>query len=180
MYKWMLYRLPGGEVIAFMFTACGAIRLARFNVVSSSPSGAPLKPGKYTMGLPIPPASGILIALLVANHAVGGALGDAKNAVAVAGVTLLLSVLMVSTVRFRSFKDVGFNAGTTALVLFAVTSSALVWRFGKPQFVLIWLLSFYILIGLFEGLRALALRIARPQDDAANGDTNSSDVKSVP
>jgi CDP-diacylglycerol---serine O-phosphatidyltransferase len=179
MYKWMLFRLPGGAFIAFLFTACGAIRLARFNVLSSSPSGAPVKPGKYTMGLPIPPASGILIALLLANHAMGGALGDAKNAVAVAGVTILLSIFMVSSIKFRSFKDLSFNVGTAVLVLFAVTSSALVWRFGKPQFVLIWLLSFYILIGLFEGLRALALRFARPQDDPANGDTNS-DVKSVP
>ncbi|HEX2736385.1 MAG TPA: CDP-diacylglycerol--serine O-phosphatidyltransferase [Polyangiaceae bacterium] len=179
MYKWMLFRLPGGAFIAFLFTACGAIRLARFNVLSSSASGAPLKPGPYTMGLPIPPASGVLISLLLANHALGGALGDAKNAVAVAGVTLLVSVLMVSTVKFRSFKDLGFNIGTALLVLFAVTSSALVWRFGKPQFVLLWLLSFYILIGLFEGARALALRWTRPQDADANAENNS-DVSSVP
>jgi CDP-diacylglycerol--serine O-phosphatidyltransferase len=171
MYKWMLYRLPGGAFIAFLFTACGAIRLARFNVISSSPSGAPLKPGQYTVGLPIPPASGILISLLLANHAVGGALGDEKNTLAVAAVTVLLSVLMVSTLRFRSFKDLQFNIGTAVLVLFAVTSSALVWRYSKPQFVLVWLLSFYILIGLFESARALAVRLSRPHPTDAPSDS---------
>src|SRR5690606_23473871 len=113
--------------------------------------------GKFTMGLPIPPAAGILIALLLADHAVGGALGHEKYAVAVAVVTIALSLFMVSNIKFRSFKELKFNVGTTVLVLFAVSSSALVWRFSKPQFVLLWLLSFYILIGLFETVRALTL-----------------------
>jgi CDP-diacylglycerol--serine O-phosphatidyltransferase len=160
MYKWMLYRLPGGEVIAFLFTACGAIRLARFNVLSSGASGTPVKPGKYVVGLPIPPASGILISLLLANHAVGGALGDEKYTVAVAVVTIVLSILMISNVRFRSFKELKFNVGTAVLVLFAVVSSAVVWRYSRPQFVLIWLLSFYILIGLVEAVRFIAMRWA--------------------
>lgn len=164
MYKWMLFRLPGGAFIAFLFTACGAIRLARFNVLSSDSSGAPLKPGKYTIGLPIPPASGVLISLLLANHAVGGALGDEKYTLAVAGVTILLSLLMVSTVQFRSFKELKFNIGTALLVMFAVTSSIVVWRMTKPQFVLVWLLSFYVVIGLFETARAIAMRWAKPPE----------------
>ncbi len=158
MYKWMLFRLPAGSFIAFAFTACGAIRLARFNVLTTGATGAPIKPGKYTMGLPIPPAAGILIAVLLADHAVGGALGHEKYAVGVAAVTVALSLFMVSNLKFRSFKDLKFNMGTAILVLFAVGSSALVWRYSKPQFVLLWLLSFYILIGLFETVRSIALR----------------------
>jgi CDP-diacylglycerol--serine O-phosphatidyltransferase len=159
MYKWMLWRLPGGAFIAFLFTACGAIRLARFNVMSSSASGTPVKPSKYTMGLPIPPASGILISLLLANHAVGGALGDERYTVAVAVVTIVTSGFMVSNFKFRSFKDLRMNFGTLALVLFAVGSSVVIWRYLKPQFVLLWLLAIYIVIGLFETMRALLLRI---------------------
>lgn len=170
MYKWMLWRLPGGAFIAFVFTACGAIRLARFNVLSSGASGAPVKPSKYTMGLPIPPASGILISLLLANHAVGGALGDEKYTVAVAVVTLTLSAFMVSNIRFRSFKDLRLNLGTLLLVLFAVGSSAVIWQSLKPQFVLVWLLSIYIMIGLFETTRALMLRLRRRHQE----DTDSS------
>lgn len=155
MYKWVLYNLQGGGFIAFFFTACGAARLARFNVLSSGASGAPVKPGKYVTGLPIPPAAGVLISLLLANHAVGGALGAPENAVAFAVVTAVLGLLMVSNVKFRSFKQVKFSTSTAIFVLFALGSSALVWRYSKPQFVLVWLLSFYVLIGLFEALRGL-------------------------
>ncbi len=173
MYKWMLWRLPGGAFIAFVFMACGAIRLARFNVLSSNASGTPVKPGRFTTGLPIPPASGVLVALLLANHAVGGALGDEKYTVAVALVTLVLSLLMVSNVKFRSFKDLHFNVGTAVLVMSAVTSSVLVWRFTRPQFVLLWLLCFYVLIGLFETARALAGKFRRSPIDDADAPPNS-------
>lgn len=165
-YKWVLYRYPvPGLFVGFMFTACGAIRLARFNVLSSSPVGAPVKLSKYTVGLPIPPAAGILISLLLANHAVGGALSHERYTVALFGVTIALSLLMVSSFRFRSFKELSFNVGTALLVMFAIGSSAFVWQYGKPQFVLVWLLSFYVLIGLVETLRALLERLRRRRED---------------
>jgi CDP-diacylglycerol---serine O-phosphatidyltransferase len=173
MYKWMLWRLPGGDFIAFLFTASGAVRLARFNVMSSGTGGAPLKPSPYTMGLPIPPASGILISLLLADYAVGGALSNEKYAVAAAGVTIALSLLMVSNIKFRAFKDLQFNIGTALLVLFAIGSSVVVWQFSKPQFVLLWLLGIYILIGLFETVRAFALRLRRGPDEEAPPPTES-------
>lgn len=161
-YQWVLYRLPmAGLLTAFMFVACGAIRLARFNVLSSTESGAPVKPGKYIIGLPTPPASGILISLVVANHAVGGALGDERYTIGILVMTVILSLLMVSNVRFRSFKDLRLNTGTILLVLFVIASSAFVWQRFKPQFVLVWLLCFYVLIGLVEGLRSVASRLAR-------------------
>ena len=48
-YQWVLHRYPvPGLVTAFLFVACATVRLARFNVLSSAPSGAPVKPGKLT------------------------------------------------------------------------------------------------------------------------------------
>jgi CDP-diacylglycerol---serine O-phosphatidyltransferase len=165
-YKWVLYRYPvPGLFVGFMFTACGAIRLARFNVLNSGAAGAPVKPSKYTVGLPIPPASGILISLLLANHAVGGALSHERYTVAIFGVTIALSLLMVSSFRFRSFKELSFNISTAILVMFAIGSSAFVWRYGKPQFVLVWLLSFYVLIGLVETVRAIPERFRRRREE---------------
>ena len=161
-YQWVLYRLPmAGLLTAFLFVACSAIRLARFNVLSSTETGAPVKPGKYIIGLPTPPASGILISLVVANHAVGGALGDERYTIGILVMTIVLSLLMVSNVRFRSFKDLRLNTGTILLVLFVMASSAFVWQRFKPQFVLVWLLCFYVLIGLVEGLRSIASRLAK-------------------
>ena len=159
-YQWVLYRHPiPGLLTAFLFVACGAVRLARFNVLSSSPSGAPARPGKHTVGLPIPPAAGIVISLVVANHGVGGALGDERYTVILFAVTIALSLLMVSTVKFRSFKDLKLNTGTVLLVLFAIASSAVIWNRFRPQFVLIWLLSVYIFVGLLESLRAVAHKL---------------------
>lgn len=175
-YKWVLYRHPtAGLLTAFLFTACGAIRLARFNVLSSTAMGAAAKPGRHIIGLPIPPASGILISLLLANHAVGGALGDERYTAALFAITIALSLLMVSNVKFRSFKDMKFNLGTVVLVLFAIGSSAFVWQVTKPQFVLVWLLSFYILIAFVDFLRSLATRVRRERSSSSEDDlaTNS-------
>jgi CDP-diacylglycerol---serine O-phosphatidyltransferase len=167
-YKWVLYRHPvPGLIVGFLFTACGAIRLARFNVLSSSPAGAPVKPSKYTVGLPIPPASGVLISLLLANHAVGGALSHERYTLALFGVTIALSLLMVSSFRFRSFKDLSFNIGNALLVLFGIGSSVVVWQYGSPQFVLLWLLCVYVTIGLVETVRALPERLRRRRAEQA-------------
>ncbi len=159
-YKWVLYREPvPGIITSFLYIACAAIRLARFNVISSTPSGAPVKPGKYIMGLPSPPAAGILISLMVANHGVGGALGATEYTALLFAVTIGLGLLMISSVRFRSFKDLQLNTGSVLFVLFVMGSSAFVWQRFRPEFVLVWLLSFYVFIGLIDSLRALTTRI---------------------
>jgi CDP-diacylglycerol--serine O-phosphatidyltransferase len=167
-YKWVLYREPTlGLITAFGYVACAAIRLARFNVLSSTPSGAPVKPGNYIIGLPTPPASGILISIVLANHAVGGAIGSESNTIILFIVMVALSLLMVSNVRFRSFKDLRLDTGTVLFVLFVIASSAFVWQRFKPQFVLVWLLGFYVLIGIAESIRDLAQRLfSGPRDSA--------------
>ena len=57
------------------------------------------------------------------------------------------------------FKDLKLNTGTVLLVLFAIASSAVIWNRFRPQFVLIWLLSVYIFVGLLESLRAVAHKL---------------------
>jgi CDP-diacylglycerol--serine O-phosphatidyltransferase len=161
-YQWVLHRYPvPGLIVSFVFVACAAARLARFNVLSSSANGAPVKPGKYIVGLPTPPASGILISLVVADSAVGGALGSPRYTPIFFGVTLGASLLMVSNVRFRSFKDFKLNTATILFMLFVMGGSVFVSQVFKLEFVLIWLLSLYILIGLVESARALMTWLAR-------------------
>ena len=92
------------------------MRLARFNVLSRREEAAGhKKPGKYTLG-PADPrrrqrarAHG-----LVAHHA--GPYKLVSESV-VAGVVLVLSYLMVSRIRFRSFKDLPLNRRTVGGVL---------------------------------------------------------------
>src|SRR5690606_16613004 len=95
-YKWVLFRHPTlGLFCAFMFVGCAAVRLARFNVLTGGSTAGPAKPGRYIIGLPTPPASGILISLLLANRAMGGALGGEEYTAAILITTVVLSLLMV-------------------------------------------------------------------------------------
>jgi CDP-diacylglycerol--serine O-phosphatidyltransferase len=171
-YRWTLHRFDtAGLVIAFLFTACGAVRLARFNVLSMGEEGKPQKPGKYIVGLPIPGAAGILVSIVVANHAVAGEIGREEYAWAILAITLGLSALMVSTVHFRSFKDLKLNLRTVLLVGFAIGSSAVISMRMQPAFVLVWLLGFYVLLGIFESLWRLPARLRKQQP--AEGDSAS-------
>jgi CDP-diacylglycerol---serine O-phosphatidyltransferase len=167
-YRWSLVQKNTlGLIAAFTFAAAGAVRLARFNVLSMGESGKPTKPGKYIIGLPVPGAAGILVSLVVANHAIAGDLSGPKYVFAMMGLTVFLAFLMVSTIRFRSFKDLRLNARTVGLVLFAVASSAIVSLQTKPAFVLVWLLGFYVIIGLIETLVSLPRDLARRRREAA-------------
>lgn len=165
-YEWTLKQLGlVGLIVSFCFVACGAIRLARFNVLSMGEGGKPTKPSKYIVGLPIPGAAGILVSIVVANHAVQGAIGDLQYAWGMLGITAFLSFLMVSTIRFRSFKDVKLNLRTILFVAFAVGSSVFISMRMKPAFVLVWLLGFYILLGIFESLWQLPARLRRRDEN---------------
>ena len=150
-YKWSLHQKGVlGLVCAFTFAGAGAVRLARFNVLSMGESGAPQKPGKYIVGLVVPGAAGILVSLIFVNHAVAGDLSGPKYVYPLMGLTVFLAFLMVSTIRFRSFKDLKLNARSVLLVAFAVGSSAVISLQTRPEFVLPWLLFFYVAIGLIE------------------------------
>lgn len=175
-YQWTLHRLgTPGLIVSFLFVACGAVRLARFNVLSMGESGKPTKPSKYIVGLPIPGAAGILVSIVVANHAVEGAIGKAEYAWGMLGVTGFLSFLMVSTIKFRSFKDIKLNLRTVLFVAFAIGSSVFISMKMKPAFVLVWLLGFYILLGIFESLWQLPRRLLRRGDAPAEpGEPHSS------
>jgi len=163
-FKWSLWQHPmAGLVASFLFAAAGVVRLARFNVLSMGENGAPTKPGKYIVGLPVPGAAGILISLVLANHAMGDRLRLGGHAWAMVALTIFLSFLMVSTIKFRSFKDLRLNARTFALVAFAIGSSAIVSLQTRPAFVLVWLLSCYVVIGLVETALALTRRARRAE-----------------
>ncbi len=165
-FKWSLWQIPdAGLAVSFLFAAAGVVRLARFNVLSMGEHGAPTKPGKYIVGLPVPGAAGILISLVLANHAMSDQLRLSERAHVWQMIVLtgFLSFLMVSTIKFRSFKDLRLNARTFALVAFAVGSSAIVSSQTRPALVLVWLLSCYVVIALVESFLAIARRTRRAE-----------------
>ena len=161
-YEWSLNQAGVvGLVCAFLFVGAGAVRLARFNVLSMGEGGKPTKPGKYVVGLVIPGAAGILVSLVLANHAIGGNLRSPQYVWPLAGLTVVLSFLMVSNIKFRSFKELRFNARTVAFVLFIVMSSAIISLRTSPAFVLTWLLACYIVLAIVEMVVGIPGRISQ-------------------
>ena len=175
-HQWALSELGGlGTFVAFAYVACGAIRLARFNVLAMTQDGAPKKPGKYILGLPIPGAAGVLVSLVVANHAAGGHLEREPGAIV--AVTSALAFFMVSTIQFRSFKDLRLGWRTFLLVAFALSSSAAIAIVFHPSFALVWMLACYLAIGVTETLFNLTRRglRRRSESDEAQDETSDDD-----
>lgn len=85
-----------GWVACFLFVACGALRLARFNVQAN------VVEKNYFQGLPIPMAAGIVASSVLAFDDLGL---DPKASVLLLTMTILLAFVMVSNFRYRSFKD---------------------------------------------------------------------------
>ena len=150
-YKWGLTEFGrAGIFVAGLFVCAGAMRLARFNVLSRREEAAGHKnPGKYTLGLSIPAAASVLVMMVIVSHNAGEYRGISEGFVA--GVVLVLSYLMVSRVRFRSFKDIRFNRKTLGLLLLAVGCAVAVVVNGVDKAsIFLLLITAYIVLGLTE------------------------------
>jgi CDP-diacylglycerol--serine O-phosphatidyltransferase len=102
-----------GWFIASVYLLCGAFRLARFNCLSAmNAPGA----GKDFLGFPIPSAAGLvasLTLLIIKLNEKDRDLGHWAYLLPV--VLVFLSAMMVSEVRYPSFKSLGFRSSTTFL-----------------------------------------------------------------
>lgn len=158
-FRWTLFEWNTalGLVSAMVYVSAGAIRLARFNVISEREHARDCGPGKYIIGMPIPTAAGVLVSLVVLNRALGGQLREASGLFVV--ICLSLAVLMVAPVRFRSFKDLKLNFRTVSLLTLVLVSSVALAIYFRPSFVLVWLLACYVALGLIEALIGLSRRI---------------------
>src|SRR2546430_17517041 len=148
-YKWALYGLgTTGIIISGVYASCGAIRLARFNVLAHTEAGVQ----RFFVGLPIPLAAGTLVSLVVALQRGGVPASDVVGLWPIAVLVLVLAFLMVSTIRYRTFKEAGLNARTMLAFLAVVGVGVAVAIRGRPSLVLLVYFSIYILLGLGEEL----------------------------
>lgn len=155
LWKWALSGLGiVGVFIAFLFAACGALRLARFNVLAiRSPHGGA---SSFFVGMPIPFAAAGLISMVIAfENARGGPLPEEARW-PVAGVVVFLALLMVSTVRYRTFKDAKPNPKTAAILVGVIATGVGIGVLSHPAWVLVAYFGLYLLSGLVES--ALMLR----------------------
>ncbi|HTV39573.1 MAG TPA: CDP-diacylglycerol--serine O-phosphatidyltransferase [Candidatus Sulfotelmatobacter sp.] len=96
--------------IASIYLLCGAFRLARFNCLAMMGGGS----SKDFLGFPIPSAAGLVasLTLLIMHFNTNGKSLGPWNYV-IAAVLLFLSAMMVSTVRYPSFKSLGLRSTNT-------------------------------------------------------------------
>ena len=143
--------------LSFMYLMCGAFRLARFNVQSSRPrilaEGTIKLDKKSFVGLPIPVAGGLIAAIVHFNPVPLVRFGPEQAQIySILLMTLvgLLSVLMVSTLRFSSFKTVGTHSRSMRTIIMAVGLGMLIFLYSR--YVLLLLVVFYIVHGLLSRL----------------------------
>lgn len=99
MYLWALEPFGRlGMMACFLFVACGALRLARFNVQVD------VVEKNYFQGLPIPMAAGILTSSVLAFDDLGWTPNEWRAPLLLAMV-VVMAFVMVSNFRYRSFKD---------------------------------------------------------------------------
>jgi len=180
-YKWALSGMgTPGIAICAIYTSCGAIRLARFNVIAHEGGSS-----RYFVGLPIPLAAGMLVSLVVALGHLRAPVAEAVGLWPIAILVLVLSFLMVSTIRYRTFKEAGLNPRTLLVFALVVGVGVVVAYRGRPSLVLLVYFSFYILLGLAEELiygrrRRRAARAAAELPRVASGQGQADDEADEP
>ncbi len=158
--------------LSFMYLMCGAFRLARFNVQASRPrilaEGTIKVDKKSFVGLPIPVAGGMIAAIVhfyptpLLIHGPERARIYSLLLMALMGV---LSLLMISTLRFSSFKTVGTSRRRSMrTVILAVAIGMLIFLYSRH--VLLVMVISYILHAL--GSRLIGVFRKRPELSESN------------
>lgn len=150
-YSWALSgQGTFGVAVMFAYVAMGAVRLARFN------STVALSDGKYFTGLAIPAAAGVIASMVVFDHHIVR-MGAEVKPILVLIITLSLSFLMVSTIKYRSFKDLKFK-GRQQITYLVWGILALMMVAAWPQVMLFVIFTGYALMGPVERMFWLVAR----------------------
>jgi len=121
-----------GWLCCLAFLICCAWRLARFNVQGMAPGGS-----KFFVGMPTPAAAGVIASIVHAFHD-DGPLHDWHWAVAWLLLAVALGVLMTSTIRFYSFKDLPWGKKQPGiLILLLLIAGAVIWLYSEMALLLI-------------------------------------------
>jgi CDP-diacylglycerol--serine O-phosphatidyltransferase len=167
-YLWALQPFGRlGWLAALIFVACGTLRLARYN------AQAHIISSDYFNGLPIPAAAFMISATILLHHRLGGT-GTAKH-VTILIMIYVLSCLMVSTMKYYSFKHAGlfkkmrFNVLVVVVMLFIVVAA-------EPAVAFFLMMLFYVMSGPFT---TLWLRKKRQSEEAASEELDTPYEKPV-
>lgn len=151
-FAWGLSELGRwGWAAGFLYVTACAMRLARFNITTTTQVDK-----RYFIGMPSPPAAGVVASTVFAFPR---ELSGYPQLLAAVAVVVLPAILMVSTIRFRSFKTLNFGYQRTYLPLFAF-ALLIVMIATEPQYTLL-ILAYAYLFSAFAGQILTRLRNRR-------------------
>jgi CDP-diacylglycerol--serine O-phosphatidyltransferase len=138
MYNWSLVYLDKfGYAVAFVFVACAALRLARFNAQVN------LVDKRYFIGLASPTAAAVLAAMVWVGHDMPLSTGFAA---VTAGVTLGVALLMVSNVKYQSLKSIDMKGRVPFVFILALVMIFTIVAINPPK-VLLTMAAIYVASG---------------------------------
>ena len=145
MYLWALKPLGRiGWLAAFLFMACGALRLARFNTQVGTVNS------DHFVGLPIPAGAGMNAVIVLFCHKIGMTGGVHPFILMIS--LYALSFLMVSSISYNSFKKpelfrkMNFNVLVGAILI-------LIFIAAQPSVTLFLIGALYVISGPFNAVR---------------------------
>ncbi|MBV1950627.1 MAG: CDP-diacylglycerol--serine O-phosphatidyltransferase [Cycloclasticus sp.] len=159
-YSWGLSSLGKlGWIAAFVYATCGALRLARFNVEHA------VADKRYFQGLPSPAAAALLVGLIwvLVDNDISGQVATYALLI----FTLISGLLMVSNIRYHSFKELNFS-GKVPFVVAVIIMLVLAVIYMAPPLVLFMIFLVYTVSGLVLTARLIkrSKRDKKPEVDA--------------
>jgi len=137
-----------GWAASFMFVTAAAMRLARFNIQSASGGDK-----RYFVGMPSPAAAAVPAATVFAYPA---GFQDYRQALPILAMVLVPAALMVSTIRFRSFKTLDLQSRRPYTVVILI-AAGIVLITTHPRYVLV-ALAYSYLASTFVGMAITRFR----------------------
>ena len=150
MYTWALQPMPRlGWIAAFMYCACAALRLARFNTKLEDP----FQDKRYFQGLPSPAAAALLAGFVwvsyeydVDGHEIF--FGAIQMKWLAWGLTVFAAGSMVSDLKFYSGKDINLKQSVPFVAILAIVLAFILISYSPPE-VLFTVMLVYALSGYY-------------------------------
>lgn len=129
--KVLNHLMRAGYLVAFFYLMCTAVRLARFNVQTNPQTRNRGRPDRrYFIGMPSPAAAAFVAAVVFIDPSPVRSFGFSVMWLVAVGIVALL---MVSTLRYPSFKQLNITKPRTPLIVLVVAGAFfLIWNWAQP------------------------------------------------
>ena len=168
-YNWALSSFGKfGWLAAFVYVACAALRLARFNTQVG------IADKRYFQGLASPAAAGVVASIIWvgSEYQINGQ----DYGYIIGLITIVMGLLMVSNFRYNSFKEVDWKGKVNFVVVLLIVLAFVVVA-SSPENILLIIFGLYACSGPFTTIRSVKkLKLEHVVGDDQDADFKSANV----